>query len=154
ASFMRVLLVVGNDANDQNLLQWAPFYNAFRSSDLRCSSSSSAVGVSKGSKSSNLNLRKTGCCCAVTSEAAIRLRMYVLQHLRVFLLRIEWIEFNGRTEKPLKHWRGIDFLEFRSAGWALQRSRFGLARRHLSATTWIRTPIFAQRDAARSFSLL
>jgi hypothetical protein len=29
ASFMRVLLVVGGDANDQNLLQRAPFYNAF-----------------------------------------------------------------------------------------------------------------------------
>jgi hypothetical protein len=26
---MRVLLVVGGDANDQNLLQGAPFYNAF-----------------------------------------------------------------------------------------------------------------------------
>src|SRR5579864_6980232 len=35
ASFMRVLLVVGGDANDQNLLQRAPFYNPFYNAFLR-----------------------------------------------------------------------------------------------------------------------
>jgi uncharacterized iron-regulated membrane protein len=67
ASFMRVLLVVGNDANDQNLLQWAPSYNAFpRNLDLllgtllcwRCLKEGTASRVRPNARGTEI-LRKT-----------------------------------------------------------------------------------------------